>query len=194
MTFHLRVLASAVTLTFLAGVLASCGGGTGETGTSATTAPTTAPTVAATAKPLVATFLILQGDTVRSPEGLTDEEKTFLSCTQQSRYPQGSRIVWRFKALDPISGKALDDKGIKSFDLTLPDGKTQAFKYGGHPGGATAVPTDFFWTAGFSVPKDYPTGLFNFQIKAVGIDGAVGTFDQLKVSSSLLTIVAIGKR
>ena len=82
MTFRFRAFASIAATTFLAGVLASCGGGTGETGTSATTAPTTAPTVAAVAKPQVATFLILQGDTVRSPEGLTDEEKTALSCTQ----------------------------------------------------------------------------------------------------------------
>jgi hypothetical protein len=193
MTFRFRVLASTVSLTFLAGVLASCGGGTGETGTSATTAPTTAPTIAATAKPQVATFLLLQGDTVRSPEGLTDEEKTFLSCTQQSRFPQGSRIVWRFRALDPITSKALDDKAIKSFDMTLPDGKTQAFKYGGH-GGTTAAPAEFFWTAGFSVPKDYPTGAFNYQIKATSVDGAIGTWDQFKVPSSNLQIVPSGKR
>jgi len=143
-----RILATTASFAFVVGTLASCGGGTGES-TSATKGSSAAATTAATAKAQVATFLILQGDTVRSPEALTDEEKTFLSCVQQSRFPQGSRIVWRFKALDPISGKALDDKAIKSFDLMLPDGKTQAFKYGGHPGGANAVPTDFFWTSGF---------------------------------------------
>lgn len=187
MTFRFRALASIAAMTFLAGVLASCGGGTGETGT----APTTAPTVAATAAPQVATFLILQGDTVRSPEGLTDEEKTFLSCTQQSRFPQGSRIVWRFRALDPISSKALDDKAVKSFDLTLPDGKTQAFKYGPHP---ATNPVEFFWTAGFSLPKDYPTGAFNYQIKVTSLDGAIGAWDQFKVSAAQLQIVPAGKR
>lgn len=189
MTFRFRALASIVAMTFLAGVLASCGGGTGETGT----APTTAPTVAATAAPQVATFLILQGDTVRSPEGLTDEEKTFLSCTQQSRFPQGSRIVWRFRALDPLTSKALDDKAIKSFDLVLPDGKTQAFKYGGH-GGTKEAPAEFFWTAGYSVTKDYPTGAFNYQIKATSLSGVIGAWDQFKVPSAQLQIVPIGKR
>jgi hypothetical protein len=193
MTFRLRALASTAALTFVVGVLASCGAGTGETGTSATTAPTTAPTVAATTKPQVATFLILQGDTVRSPEGLTDEEKTFLSCTQQSRFPQGSRIVWRFRVLDPITNKALDDKAIKSFDLTLPDGKTVAFKYGGH-GGTPEARLEFFWTAGFTVAADYPTGAFNFQLKATSLDGAIGSWNQFKVPAAQLQIVPIGKR
>lgn len=191
MTFRSRALASIAAMTFLAGVLASCGGTTGETGTSATTAPTTAPTVAATAKPQVATFLILQGDTVRSPNGLTDEEKAFLSCTQQNRFPQGSRIVWRFRALDPITNKALDDKAIKSFDLILPDGKTQALKYGPHP---ATNPVEFFWTAGFTIPNDYPTGIFNYQLKATSLEGAVGTWDQFKVAAAQLQIVPIGKR
>jgi len=193
MTFRFRALASTAAMTFLAGVLASCAGGTGETPTSATTAPTTAPTVAATAKPLVATFLILQGDTVRSPEGLTDEEKTFLSCTQQSRFPQGSRVVWRYRVLDPLTSKALDDKAIKSFDLVLPDGKTAAFKYGGH-GGTKEAPAEFFWTAGFSLPKDYPTGAFNYKIKATNLDGAIGTWDQFKVPAAQLQIVPAGTR
>ena len=188
-----RILATTASTVFVVGALASCGGGTGETATTATTAPTVAATTQATAKPQVATFLILQGDTVRSPEGLTDEEKTFLSCVQQSRFPQSSRIVWRYKAIDPLTNKALDDKAIKSFELTLPDGTKQTFKYGGH-GGTKEAPADFFWTAGFSIPKDYPTGAFNYQIKATSLDGAVGTWDQFKVPAAQLTIVALGKR
>ena len=188
-----RILAISASITFVVGALASCGGGTGETATSATTAPAPAATTAATAKPQVATFLILQGDTVRSPEGLTDEEKTFLSCVQQSRYPQGSRIVWRYRVIDPLTSKTLDDKAIKSFERVLPDGKTQAFKYGGH-GGTKEAPAEFFWTSGFSVSKDYPTGLFSYQLKATSIDGAIGTFDQFKVPAAQLTIVPLGKR
>jgi len=186
MTRSLRILAFGFALALIA---ASCGGGTGEGQASASVAPT----VAATAKPQVATFLVLQGDTVRSPEGLTDEEKTFLSCTQQSRFPQGSRIVWRFRVLDPITNKALDDKAIKSFDLTLPDGKTVAFKYGGH-GGTPEARLEFFWTAGFSLAKDYPTGAFNFQIKATSLDGAIGTWSQFLVPGAQVQVVPAGKR
>jgi hypothetical protein len=188
-----RILATTASTAFVVGALASCGGGTGETAASATVAPAPVATTQATAAPQKATFLILQGDTVRSPEGLTDEEKTFLSCVQQSRFPQSSRIVWRYRVIDPLTSKALDDKGLASFDLILPDGTKSAFKYGGH-GGTKEAPADFFWTAGFSVPKDYPTGLFTYQIKATNKDGAVGTFDQFKVPSAQLTIVKAGTR
>ncbi len=194
MTLGLRVLASTASALFLAGVLASCGGGTGEAPIAATTAPTVAPTVAATQAPQKATFLILQGDTVRSPVGLTAEEKVFLSCVQQSRFPQGSRIVWRYRVLDPLTNKALDDKAIKEFTVTLPDGKSAAFKYGGHGGPDKEHPAEYFWTTGFTIPADYPTGLFSYQIKATSVDGAVGTFDQFKVAAAQLTIVAAGKR
>jgi len=189
-----RFLATTASTVFVVGALASCGGGTGETATSATQAPPrAAATTQATAAPQKATFLLLQGDTVRSPEGLTDEEKTFLSCVQQSRFPQSSRIVWRFRVLDPISGKAIDDKGLTSFELILPDGTKSAFKYGGH-GGTKEAPAEFFWTAGYSVPKDYPTGLFTYQLKATSKEGVVGTFDQFKVPAAQLTIVKLGTR
>lgn len=185
-----RILATTASSVFVVGTLASCGGGTGE---SATSAPSVAATTAPTAKPQVATFLILQGDTVRSPEGLTDEEKTYLSCVQQSRFPQGSRIVWRYRVLDPLTNKALDDKAIKSFEVTLPDGTKQAFKYGGH-GGTKPDYAEYFWTAGFSIPSGYPTGTFSYQLKATNLEGAIGTFDQFKVTAALLQIVAVGKR
>lgn len=194
MTFGLRVLASTVSAVFLAGVLASCGGGTGEAPSTATAAPSVAPTAAATQAPQKATFLILQGDTVRSPVGLTDEEKTFLSCVQQSRFPQGSRIVWRFRALNPLTNTALDDKAVKEFTITLPDGKTAAFKYGGHGGPDKDHPAEYFWTAGFTIPADYPTGLFNYQIKVTSVEGAVGSFDQFKVPAAQLMVVAAGQR
>lgn len=187
-----RILATTASTVFVVGALASCGGGTGETANSNTTA-SSAPTTAATAAPQKATFLLLQGDTVRSPEGLTDEEKTFLSCVQQSRFPQGSRIVWRYRVIDPTTNKALDDKALKSFDLVLPDGTKTAFKYGGH-GGTKEAPAEFFWTAGFSLPKDYPTGLFNYKVQAVSLDGATGTFEQMKVPAAQLTVVKAGTR
>ena len=193
MTLRFRVLASSAALTFVVGTLAACGGPTGEA-PAATVAPTTAATAAPVAtKAPVAQFLVLQGDTVRSPEGLTDEEKPLLSCVQQSRFPQGSRIVWRFRALDPLSNKALDDKAIKSFVLTLPDGKDQAFKYGGH-GGTKENPAEFFWTAGYSIPAGYPTGLFSYKITATSLEGAVGTWEQFKVPAAQLLVVAAGSR
>ncbi len=184
MNLFLRILATSVAFLFIA---ASCGSSTGE-GSAAAPAKTQA--VAAAPK-----ALILEGDTVRSPEGLTDEQKVLLSCVEFSRFPQSSRIVWRFKAIDPVSGLSLDDKAIKSFVITLPDGKTANFAYGGH-GGTKPNYLDYFWTAGFSIPADYPTGAFNYKITATSNDGLVGTwaFDQFKVAAAQLTIVPAGKQ
>jgi hypothetical protein len=188
-----RILAISVAFLFLA---ASCGSATGE----GAGAPAPANQVAASTTPVAAVAaapkaLFLQGDTVRSPEGLTDEQKTFLSCVEQSRFPQSSRIVWRFKAIDPVSGKALDDTAIQSFTLTLPDGTTSAFKYGGH-GGTKPNYLDYFWTAGFSIPATYPTGLFTYKIAVTSTTGLTGTWssDQFKVAAAQLTIVPAGKQ
>ena len=193
----LRGLRAGVALLFLAGTLAACGGaGTGDgAGSAAAAKASAAPAAPVAAAPAAPKFLVLQGDTVRSPEGLTDDQKTFLSCTQQNRFAVGSRIVWRFVALDPITNKALDDKQLKSMVLTLPDGKTDVFKYGGH-GGTKENPAQSFWTAGFSVPQNYPTGVFNFKITATSTEGAVGTWttDQFKVPAAQLVIVPASLR
>jgi len=186
-----RILAISVAFLFLA---ASCGSSTSE-GSAAAPAKTQA--VVAPAAPVAAApkALILQGDTVRSPEGLTDEQKTFLSCVEFSRFPQGARIVWRFKVIDPLSGQPLDDKAIKSVVITYPDGKTADFTYGGH-GGTKPNYLDYFWTTGFSVPATYPTGAFAYKITATSTTGLVGTWasDQFKVGAAQLTIVPAGKQ
>ena len=187
MTVRLRVLASGVAVLLVA---AACGGTTGEVAASPA-AP--AQTQAAPALPKV---LVIVGDTIRGNLGLNEVEKALtapgIHCTQQSRFPQGGRIVWRMKALDPISGKYLDDKQISSFTITYPDGKTDVLKYAGH-GGTKESPQDFLWAVGYTVPLDYPTGTFNVKIQAKSLEGAVGTFDQFKVAAAQLTIVPVAK-
>jgi hypothetical protein len=176
---------------------AACGSGTGEgAATPTTAAKASAATQAAPAAPVLAKQLVIIGDTIRSNAGLTDVEKNInppgIHCTQQSRFPQGGRIVWRMKALDPVSGKYLDDKEISSFTITYPDGKTDSLKYGGH-GGTKEAPQDFLWAVGFTIPLDYPTGAFNVKIDAKALDGRSGTFDQFKVSAAQLVITKAGQ-
>ena len=185
---NVRALASLALPTLLAAMLASCGSGTGEGPSAASATPATpAPTQQA----IVAQALILQGDTVRGPTGLTDEEKAFLSCVQLNRFPQGSEIVWRYKVFEPITDKSLDDKQITSFVLTLPDGKTQNFKYGPHPQCRT---DDYLWTSSFKVPSDYPTGAFTYKAVATSNQGLTGSYEQFKVASAMLQIIPLGKR
>lgn len=185
-----RITAIASAFIFLTATLAACGG---DSGVGAQPAATAAPTVqaAATAAPAPKpTFLMLLGDTVRGTAGLSDEEKAVLTCVTFSKFPHGSRIVWRIRVLDPVANKALDDKALEHVTLTLPDGKTQALKYGPH-GGTKENPTDFFWVTGWTVPADYPTGVFNYKVDAKSLEGAGGSFgfDYFKVTSGQLTIV-----
>jgi hypothetical protein len=185
MNLRTRILAISVPLLLVA---AACGGGTGEGAAAPTTAATaTAPVAVAPAAPKT---LMLVGDTVRGTAGLLEEEKSVLTCVVMSKFPQGGRIVWRIRVLDPLTSKALDDKAMASLTLTLPDGKTQAFKYGPH-GGTKEAPTDFFWVTGYTVPADYPTGIFSYKVDAKSLEGATGTygFDYFKVPSGQLTIV-----
>lgn len=191
MTLRTRVLATCVVALFVA----ACGGTTGE-GTSPTTAAQTQAPVATATPTVLAKQLVIVGDTIRGNLGLNPTEKLLtapgIHCTQQSRFPQTGRIVWRMKALDPISGKYLDDKQIASFTITYPDGKSDSFKYGPH-GGTKEAPQDFLWAVGFTVPADYPTGAFNVKIEAKSVTGAVGIFDQFKVAAAQLIIVPLGQ-
>ena len=194
MTLRARILASGVAVLLLA---ASCGASTGEGAASPIAATQTAQATQATAAPpVLVKQLVVVGDTIRGKLGLNETEVLLtapgIHCTQHSRFPQGGRIVWRMKALDPITGKYLSDKEIASFTITYPDGKTDKLAYGAH-GGTKENPEDFLWAVGYTVPLDYPTGAFNVKIEAKSIAGAVGTFDQFKVAYAQLMIVPAGK-
>ena len=184
-----RYLRVALALT-LAVSLVSCGGaGTGET--AATKAPAAAPATAAPVAAAVPKTLVIVGDIVRGPEGLSDAEKAYLSCVQSSRYPQGSQIVWRYEVLDPMTAKPMDDKQLKTVTLTLPDGKTQNLTYGPHPKGPPPGPS--FWTTSFKLPKDYPTGAFKYKVVATDNAGRTGTDLQFTVAAAVLQVVPLGK-
>ncbi len=199
MKLYPRILATGVAAMLLA---AACAGtGTGEAPavtTSAAAAPAATQAVTPAAVPTAPKpqFLIVVGDTIRGKLGLNKVEELLtapgLHCTQQSRFPQGQRIVWRMKVIDPATGKYMDDKQVKDFTITYPDGKTDVLKYAGH-GGTKENPADFLWAAGYTVPIDYPTGLFNVKIQATDFEGRTGIFDQFKVSFAQLTIVPVGK-
>ncbi len=190
-----RVLASGVAVVLVA---ASCGGATGEgpAAPTATAAPATQAQAPAQPTQAKAQYLVVVGDTVRGTLGLTDVEKQAaapgIACTQQSRFPEGGRIVWRMKVVDPLTDKYMDDKQIKSFTITYPDGKTDNLKYSGH-GGTKENPADYLWAVGFTVPDTYPTGLFPVKLQATSVEGAVGVYDQFKVAGAELTITPKGQ-
>ncbi|MBI1802100.1 MAG: hypothetical protein HY259_11135 [Chloroflexi bacterium] len=110
-------------------------------------------------------------------------------CEFNGQFARGEDIVVRVKILDPKTEKYLTDKEMKAVKFYLKDGTTADLHYGGHPGGANAVPTDFFWTAGWQIPANYPTGATGWWVDAESNDGRKGRFDPPVVASSALTII-----
>lgn len=192
----IRLIAAGTALVLVA---ASCGGGTGEAPPAASPEPTVAPATQAVATaPPAPKVLTLVVDTVRGTMGVTDEEKkadnpASLVCVVMSKFPQGSRIVWRAVVTDPFTNKALDDKALEHVTLTLADGQTVPLKYGPH-GGTKENPAQFFWVVGWTVPTDYPTGIFSYKIDAKSLEGATASygFDYFKVPAGQLQIIPAG--
>ena len=110
-------------------------------------------------------------------------------CAYESQFARGEEIVPRVKILDPKTEKYLTDKEVKSVKFILKDGTSAALKYGPHPGGANATPTDFFWTVGWLVPDNYPTGASGWSVEVEANDGRKGRYDPPKVASNALTIL-----
>jgi hypothetical protein len=111
-------------------------------------------------------------------------------CVVSNQFQQGESVVFRIKVFDPATGNAMDDKTLKSVVVTLKDGQTFNARYGGHPGGQGATPTDFFWSTAWAIPADYPTGSVPYTVKATGNDDRTGTFSEFNVAPSLLMVVA----
>ena len=67
-------------------------------------------------------------------------------CVLTNQFKRLERVIWRIRVLDQ-TGQSLDDKGLKSVVVELPDGQKLAARYGPHPPPAAGPATDFFWTA-----------------------------------------------
>lgn len=129
-------------------------------------------------------WLFIQADTVQGPTNVPDEERASAVCVQKNRFARNEEIVWRVKVFDPLSGTEMDDSALASVQVVLPD---QSFdmRFGPHP---RDVPVDFFWTYGWDIPEDYPTGELPYRVVATAIDGRQGAYEQFGVSLARLTV------
>jgi hypothetical protein len=108
--------------------------------------------------------LFVEGDIVRGGQ----QGAPGPVCVLNNQFKHLEKVVWRFRILDQ-NGKVLDDKGLKSLVVQLPDGTKVEAAYGDHPPGNAA--TDRFWTAIWIVPADYPNGTFVYKATATDIEG-----------------------
>lgn len=173
-----RRLAAGLATAFVGAVLAAC-----AQAPDATSTPT-APEAAPTAAPPVAEFLFIDADTVLGPTNLTPEERPLKTCVQLSRFAHNEEIVWRVKVFDPLTGEPMDDTLLASVQVVMAD-QTLDLHYGPHP---RDNPVDFFWTVGWDVPEDYPSGTISHTIEATAVDGRTGTWEQFGVGAAMLTV------
>ena len=103
-------------------------------------------------------------------------------CVLNGQFKRLEKVVWRVRILDQ-EGKALDDKGIKSLEVQLPDGQKVSGRYSFHPGGQSPREnaTDYFWTAAWIVPDEYPSGTFVYKVVATDMAGKTHTWEPFKV-------------
>jgi hypothetical protein len=108
------------------------------------------------------------------------------ACVLNNQFMHLEKVVFRIRVMD-ATGKPLDDKGIKSLEVQLPDGQKIASRYSAHP---PRNSTDNFWTSAWIVPSGYPTGTFAYKVVATDLQGQTHSWEPFKVGSSQLTVLA----
>jgi hypothetical protein len=129
--------------------------------------------------------LFFEGDMVRGAQAGAPGP----FCVLDNQFKHLEKVVWRFRVVDE-NGKALDNTGLKSLVVELPDGQKMNAQYGPHPGGNPAAATDHFWTAIWTIPSGYPNGTFVYKAIATANDGKTATWEPFKRVTSQLQVVA----
>lgn len=135
--------------------------------------------------------VFIEGDLVRgnTPAGITGPV-----CVMVNAFKRGEKIVFRVRARD-ATGAALDDKGLKGIAVQLSDGQTFAAEYRARPplpvrkAFGLAGPSDYFWSAVWLIPADYPTGSLTYKVVATDLAGHAHTWTPFNDPRSLPAVV-----
>jgi hypothetical protein len=110
-------------------------------------------------------------------------------CVLTSQFKRLEKVVFRIRVVDG-AGKPVDDKGLKSLVVELPDGKKITAHHDRHPPPHLGPAADHFWSAAWIIPADYPSGTFAYKVVATGTDGRTQTWQPFTMRPSQLTIAA----
>jgi hypothetical protein len=124
----------------------------------------------------------LQFDTVRGG-GPTAQGP---ACVLNSQFKRKEAIVWRVRITETKTGKDVDEKALKSLHIELPNGEKVPMSYHGHP---PKDSTDHFWSGGWIVPENHPTGSFTYTVVATDASGGETKGKPFNVANSQLTVV-----
>lgn len=136
--------------------------------------------------------LFIEGDIVRgnTPAGITGPV-----CVLTNQFKRKEKVVFRIRVRD-AAGAPLDDKALKGIVVELSDGKKFPADYRARPPlsvrkalGLTE-PTDYFWSAVWLIPEDYPTGSLSYKVVATDIQGNIQNWTPFKDPRSLPMVMA----
>jgi hypothetical protein len=131
--------------------------------------------------------LFIEGDIVRgnTPAGITGPV-----CVLANQFKRKENVVFRIRVRNS-AGEPLDDKNIKAITVELSDGqKFQATYRSRPPANVRAAfglsePTDYFWSAAWLIPQDYPTGSLSYRVVATDTQGNTQSWTPFKDPRSL---------
>ncbi len=159
--------------------------------------------VASLQPPAGASKIILAADMVRGGAGTPKGAV----CVLNNLFQRGEEVVFRVRLTDGESGDEIPANASDLMALVTPptmeeigamtegimavvhlsDGQSFPLHYGAH---SPDQPFDYFWTFGWEIPNDYPTGTIGYWITADwAAESKTGRWDPFNVFPNLLTIV-----
>jgi hypothetical protein len=98
-----------------------------------------------------------------------------VNCLNTNTFKRGQRIVYRFEALDPTTGKRVTDADAASVKVRLPHGEELTARWS-QRGGGRVPDAPWMWNTTWDIPLDYPVGALDYQITVTLKDGRTSTW------------------
>jgi hypothetical protein len=105
---------------------------------------------------------------------------------QENFFPQTAGVLFRAYAVDLKTGKQLTPTDVAYFYVSIPGQPNLKLSYGTQGTGSKAPA---LWTATWSIPPDYATGVVQFRILVTTKAKRRGVFIQVPVAASQLTVL-----
>ena len=131
--------------------------------------------------------LFIEGDIVRgnTPNGITGPV-----CVLANQFKRKENVVFRIRVRS-VAGEPLDDKSLKGIVVELSDGQKLPASYRARPpvnvrtAFGLTEPLDYFWSAAWLIPQDYPTGSLSYRVVATDMQGNTQSWTPFKDPRSL---------
>lgn len=134
--------------------------------------------IAALSAALAKPAYFVQADIVRGAVGAQGAV-----CVANGVFLLGEEMVWRAYVYDANTGELLtqdeiDANGVKVTASIVDTDVSVPMRFGPHPA-PDAPNADFFWSAPFSIPADFATGQYQWQIQVSDNAGGEGLYQPM---------------